>query len=74
MRSWTGELAFEDLGAGVWTLRADDGQLLQLAGTIPSELSGRRVRVTGHPVDLHGYGMTAAVGVDVTRVEPLEEG
>jgi hypothetical protein len=72
MESWTGELAFRDLGAGLWTLRTDDGKVYQLAGAVPGDLAGQRVTVRGTHVDLHGFGMVGAGGIEVAHVAPEE--
>ncbi|TNE87407.1 MAG: hypothetical protein EP330_18240 [Deltaproteobacteria bacterium] len=72
MSQHTGRLEFRDLGAGTWLLHTDHGEKLQLAGSIPAELDGKRVIVTGRRASLHGYGMAGGGGLDVERVEPVK--
>lgn len=67
MPTFVGTLTHSDLGAGVWTLRTDDGRTLQLQGAIPEGLEGERVEVKGREVEAFGFGM-AGPTVDVQKV------
>lgn len=67
MPTFVGTLSYSDLGAGVWLLRTDDGQQLQLQGAIPEGLDGQRVEVKGREVEAFGFGM-AGPTLDVASV------
>lgn len=54
-----GVLVREDLGAGAWILKADDGTRWQILGDVPAALSGRRVAVEGEPEAAFGFAISA---------------
>lgn len=62
MSQFNGRLEFRDIGSGTWLLHTDSGQTLQLTGSVPSGLAGKRVEVTGRRAQLHGFGMSGDDG------------
>ncbi len=54
----TGTLKRVDLGPGAWVLDTPDGQRYQLAGDIPAELAGKRVKVEGKVENGFSFAMT----------------
>lgn len=58
----TGTLERVDLGTGAWVLVDDHGERWQLDDTaldggVPADLAGRRVHVSGRPVESLGFAM-----------------
>lgn len=51
-----GTLIFEDIGAGVWSLRTTDGKTFNLEGEIPRNLAGKTVIVDGDVQEGGGFG------------------
>ncbi len=67
---WQGRLERVDVGTGAWRLHASDGSRLGLHGTIPLELDGCDVIVTGEILDGMGIGM---VGTTLVRVQSVSK-
>jgi hypothetical protein len=65
-----GKLVKADVGSGAWVLEADDGKHYQLAGSVPSDLAGRRVEVQGKEVESFGFAMVGPT-LEVRKVTPL---
>lgn len=64
-----GRITFRDLGAGAWTLEADDGRRYQLLGAEGELLrEGARVMVEG---DVEAGAVTTAMVGPVLRVRRL---
>ena len=68
MSKWTGTLRYLDIGPGTWVLDTDEGETLQLSGSVPRHLAGRTVEVEGRPVNAFGFGMTSDRSIEVRRV------
>lgn len=56
-----GTLEHSDLGTGGWTLVDAQGSRWSLAGVVPAELAGRRVRAEGTERALYGFSMSGPV-------------
>ena len=70
LRELRGTLHRADLGTGLWVLHTSDGQQLQLHGSVPAELAGRRVRVRGKDSEAYGFGMVGP-GFEVVEISAL---
>ena len=57
MSRYEGRLEPQDLGPGVWTLVTTERRYV-LRGTIPKELSGKRVTVEADPEESFGFEMS----------------
>jgi hypothetical protein len=66
-----GTIVKADIGSGAWLLEADDGKRYQLNGRVPANLAGRRVEVSGKPVEAFGFAMTGDPALDVDKITPL---
>jgi hypothetical protein len=71
----TGTLVYRDLGAGAWTLQADDGAVydLDVANVDRRSLDrsrGQRIQLTGRKADRMGFGMGGSQTLVVGSVRP----
>ena len=71
----TGTLVYRDLGAGSWTLQADDGAVydLDVAGIDRRALDqsrGQRIQLTGQKEARMGFGMGGGQTLVVGSVRP----
>ena len=57
-----GTLIYEDIGAGGWSLKAEDGKTYTLDGEIPPGLANKTVQVRGEVQSGGGFGFMMSGG------------